>query len=166
LKHNRDQLRWVVGLFTGHCHLNGHLFKLRLMDSPICERCLEEDESATHILCDCEAIAHLRFRHPGQFFMEPGDYYGTPISQAVQFVRSAGFIKGKQNRSVMIALQGPVAARPSFSHTYIHTYIHIPVQAIDAPTFSDNRLTDDGEVVSPTRRPPFTSRKIPGTHFC
>jgi hypothetical protein len=32
--------------------------------------------------------------------------------------------------------------------------------------FLDNRLTDGGEVVSPTRRPPFTPRKIPGTHFC
>jgi hypothetical protein len=30
LKLNRDQLRWVVGLLTGHCHLKGHLFKLGL----------------------------------------------------------------------------------------------------------------------------------------
>jgi hypothetical protein len=28
-----------------------------LDDNPTCERCLEEDDSATHILCDCEAIA-------------------------------------------------------------------------------------------------------------
>jgi hypothetical protein len=28
LKLNRDQLRWVVGLLTGHCHQKGHLFKL------------------------------------------------------------------------------------------------------------------------------------------
>jgi hypothetical protein len=34
------------------------------------------------------------------------------------------------------------------------------------PHFLDNRLTDSGKVVSLTRRPPFTSRKIPGTHFC
>jgi hypothetical protein len=34
------------------------------------------------------------------------------------------------------------------------------------PHFPDNRLTDGGEVVSPTRRPPFTPRKIPDTHFC
>jgi hypothetical protein len=65
---NRDQLRWVVGLFTGHCRLNGHLFKLGLADDPTCERCLEDDESAAHILCDCEAIAYLRFRHLDQFF--------------------------------------------------------------------------------------------------
>jgi hypothetical protein len=30
----------------------------------------------------------------------------------------------------------------------------------------DNRLTDGGKVVSLTRQPPFTPRKIPGTHIC
>jgi hypothetical protein len=50
----------MVGLFTGHCHLMGHLFELGLTDDPTCERCLEEDESATHVPCDCEAIiAHI-----------------------------------------------------------------------------------------------------------
>jgi hypothetical protein len=34
------------------------------------------------------------------------------------------------------------------------------------PQFSRNRLTDGGEIVSPTRRPSFTPMKIPGTHFC
>jgi hypothetical protein len=34
------------------------------------------------------------------------------------------------------------------------------------PHFLNNRLADGGEVVSFTRRPPFTPRKIPGTHFC
>jgi hypothetical protein len=78
---NRDQLRWIVGLFTGHCRLKGHLFKLGLTDDPICERCLEEDESSTHSLCDSEAIAHLRFRHLGLFFVEPSDFYDAPISK-------------------------------------------------------------------------------------
>jgi hypothetical protein len=36
LKLNRDQLKWVVGLLTGHCHLKGHLFKSGLTDDPIC----------------------------------------------------------------------------------------------------------------------------------
>jgi hypothetical protein len=34
------------------------------------------------------------------------------------------------------------------------------------PHFTDNRLTDGGKAVSLTRRPPFTPRKIPDTHFC
>jgi hypothetical protein len=33
----------------------GH--ELGLTDDPTYERCLEEDESATHVLCDCEAVA-------------------------------------------------------------------------------------------------------------
>jgi hypothetical protein len=44
LKLNRNQLRWVVGLFIEHCHLKEHLFKFGLTDDPICERCLEKDE--------------------------------------------------------------------------------------------------------------------------
>jgi hypothetical protein len=34
------------------------------------------------------------------------------------------------------------------------------------PYFLDNRLTDGGEVVSLTRRPPFTPRNTSSTHFC
>jgi hypothetical protein len=65
-----------------------------IQDDPTYEWCLEEDESATHILCDCEAIAYLRFRHLGQFFMEPSDYYDAPINRALHFIRSVGLIKG------------------------------------------------------------------------
>jgi hypothetical protein len=34
------------------------------------------------------------------------------------------------------------------------------------PRLLDNRLTDGGEVASLTRQPPYTSKKISGTHFC
>jgi hypothetical protein len=40
------------------------------------------------------------------------------------------------------------------------------LREVEAPTFSDIQLTDGGKVVSPTRRPLFTPRKILGTHFC
>jgi hypothetical protein len=78
LKLDRNQLRWVVGLLTGHCHLKGHLFKLGLSNCPTCERCQEEDETATHVLCECEALAHRRLRHLGQYFMDPSDYFDAP----------------------------------------------------------------------------------------
>jgi hypothetical protein len=111
LKLNRDQLRWMVGLFKGHSHLKGHLFKLGLTDDPTCERCLEEVESATLILYDCEAIAYLRFRHLGQFFMELSDYYDSLINRVLHFIRSVGLLKsetkGKHNRSLTVVVQGP-----------------------------------------------------------
>jgi hypothetical protein len=86
--------RRVVGLFTGHFRLKGHIFKLGLTDDPICERWLEEDESATHILYNCEAIAYLRFRHLGQFFMEPSNYCDAPLNKVLHFIRGVGLIKG------------------------------------------------------------------------
>jgi hypothetical protein len=39
------------------------------------------------------------------------------------------------------------------------------LREVEAPTFSDIRLTDGGKVVSPTSPSLFTPRKIPGTHF-
>jgi hypothetical protein len=94
LRLNRDQLRWMVGLLTGHCHLKGHLFKLGLTADPFCKRCLEDDESSIHILCDCEAVAYTRFHHLGQYFMEPSDYYDAPIDKVLHFIRSVILIKG------------------------------------------------------------------------
>jgi hypothetical protein len=68
----------VVGLLTGHCHLKWHLFKLGLSDCPTCERCQEKDETAMHVLCECEALAHRRLLHLGQYFMDPSDYFDAP----------------------------------------------------------------------------------------
>jgi hypothetical protein len=90
LKLKRDQLRWMVGLNTGHCHQKGHVLKLGLMNDPTCERCLEADESATRVLYDCEAIAHLRFHHLVHFYTESGDLYDVSISKVLLFIRSVG----------------------------------------------------------------------------
>jgi hypothetical protein len=40
------------------------------------------------------------------------------------------------------------------------------LREVEAPTFSDIRLTDGGRVVSPMHQLLFAPRKIPGTHFC
>jgi hypothetical protein len=102
LKLNRDKIRWVVGLFTGHCHLKEYILKLGLTDDPICERCIEEGESATHILSDCEATAYLRFLHLGQLFLEPSDYSDRPINKVIHFIRGAGLVKGLLKRGSTI----------------------------------------------------------------
>jgi hypothetical protein len=52
-----------------------------------------KNESATHILRDCEAIAHLRFCHLGQFFMEPSDFYDAPIFKVLHFIQSVRLIR-------------------------------------------------------------------------
>jgi hypothetical protein len=72
LQLNRNQLWWVVGLLTRHWHLKGHLFKMGLTEFYL-QMELRKDESATHthILCECDAAAYLRFHHLGHYFMGP-----------------------------------------------------------------------------------------------
>jgi hypothetical protein len=63
------------------------------VDNPTWERCLDEDESAIRILCDCKAIAYLKFHYLGQFLMEPSDYYDVPINKVLHFIQSVGLTK-------------------------------------------------------------------------
>jgi hypothetical protein len=69
-------------------------------------------------------------------------------------------------------------SRPKCSiYEYICIYINVTFSLyrpwrplglwdVEAHTFSGIRLTDGGKAVSPTRRPLFAPRKIPGTHLC
>jgi hypothetical protein len=77
---SRNQLRIMTGLLTGHCRLKRHLFKLEMINSAKCDRCKQASETAQHILCDCEALATIRFRHLGRHFMKPGNFVKTSLS--------------------------------------------------------------------------------------
>jgi hypothetical protein len=89
---------------------------------------LEDDESSIHILCDCEAVAYTRFGHLVQYFMDPSDYYGALIDKVLLFIRSVRLIKGKHNRSLKVAVLGPVFGPP----LYIHTYVRLAHQEMNA----------------------------------
>jgi hypothetical protein len=87
---------------------------------------------------------------------------------------SVGMINQKSLRSGRVIRLTLRYAFPSFS-VKIQKRKAIPVTGYGGPLVCDtsrlphsvdNRLTDGGNVVSLTRRPPFTPRKIPGTHFC
>jgi len=46
---------------------------------------------ASHVLCDCEALATLRFRHLGHF-MKPGDFENISLSRKLHFVQGTGLL--------------------------------------------------------------------------
>lgn len=60
LKLQRQDLRLLVGLITGHCNLNSHLYKLGATDSPMCRGCMQENETVEHVLWHCEATEETR----------------------------------------------------------------------------------------------------------
>jgi hypothetical protein len=62
------------------------------------------------VLCDCEALATLRFRHLCHHFMKPGDYEDISVSKILQFVQGAGLlndrVKGLHKRSITVEVHG------------------------------------------------------------
>jgi len=88
LSFSRNQPKVLMGLLTRHCHSNGHIFELKLVDKPGCGRWKQASETASHVLRDCEALAVLRFRHLGQHFLKSGDFDDISVSRAMHFVQS------------------------------------------------------------------------------
>ena len=58
----------MTGLLTGHCYLKGHLFQLELVISSEYNRCKKASKTASHILCDCEALATFKIQTLGSSF--------------------------------------------------------------------------------------------------
>lgn len=67
---NRKTLRWLTALLTGHGNFGCHLKKLGLVEDDTCRLCLEEQETAAHILCQCPALARKRFELIGHHWIE------------------------------------------------------------------------------------------------
>jgi hypothetical protein len=59
LSFNTTQSRVVIGLLTGQNTLRQHLHVMGLSDNPICRKCGTEEETSTHVLRACEALASL-----------------------------------------------------------------------------------------------------------
>jgi len=68
LSNNRQDYRTAVHLITGHCGLNKHLHNIRKSNTSACHMCGDEEETVSHFLGQCPAIAQIR----GQYFQ---DYY-------------------------------------------------------------------------------------------
>jgi hypothetical protein len=71
LSFNRIQSRIVTGLLIGCNTLRRHLYKMGLIDSPLCRRCNAEEETSVHVLCECEALARLTYIDLGSFYLDP-----------------------------------------------------------------------------------------------
>jgi hypothetical protein len=87
----------ATGFLTGHVHLEGHHFNVGVSDSRICGRCHMEAETASRMLCECVALAGLRFCPLGKHYTEPSDYDEIPICKALYFVRGTRLLRNKDD---------------------------------------------------------------------
>ena len=57
---SRTEVKTLTEVFIGHGNLAYHRHKIGLAESPLCRLCGQENETSTHILCDCPAIRGKR----------------------------------------------------------------------------------------------------------
>ena len=94
----------MIGLLAGHSHIKGHLFKLGLVNSPVFDGCKQAYVMASHVLCHCEALVTLRFRHLGHHFMKPDDFEDISVSKTLHCVQDVGLLNGCANGLHIISI--------------------------------------------------------------
>jgi hypothetical protein len=92
LSFNRTQSRVVIGLLTGHNALRRYLHIMGLCNIPICRKCGTGEESSVHILCECEALASLRHKYQGSFFLNPEDIRVLGVGAIWNFAKGTGLL--------------------------------------------------------------------------
>ncbi|PSN51425.1 hypothetical protein C0J52_05438, partial [Blattella germanica] len=85
---NRNKLAWTTGFITGHCALKSNLYRMGLINNPICTICLEGDETVSHLLCDCPALARQRASIFGNHFPKIEELSKASVSSLVKFIMS------------------------------------------------------------------------------
>ncbi|XP_043480435.1 uncharacterized protein LOC122510089 [Leptopilina heterotoma] len=90
LKLDKIRVRTVVRLLTGHGLLNYHQHKIGRQVSPMCRLCGESNETSTHILSECPALARIRLCSWGQAIIDPKQVSNLSIVEILDFWRRTG----------------------------------------------------------------------------
>ncbi|KAI5641515.1 hypothetical protein NE865_06272 [Phthorimaea operculella] len=57
LRLKKPQLCMITSIITSHGHFNKHLSVIGVTDSPLCSACMEEGETAAHLVLHCKEVA-------------------------------------------------------------------------------------------------------------
>jgi len=87
---NMTQSGVVIGL-TKHNTLRRHLLLLGLTIILLCRRCGVEEETSTHIPCECETLASLRPTYLGSLFLDPEAIKSLSLGVTWNFSQGTGF---------------------------------------------------------------------------
>ena len=89
---NRRELGLFVQMLTGHCRLNRHESLINPSVDPTCRLCLEEEETAWHVIGECPALWIKRRDSFDTLFLDnPPKHW--KVKQLQKFLRSADLEK-------------------------------------------------------------------------
>lgn len=88
LERTKSDIRLLTGFLSGHFKLNYHLCKMNLTTSALCRLCLEDDETTTHVLCECVALCRTRRQIFYREILGPEDIRNSSPSSVLMFIRN------------------------------------------------------------------------------
>jgi hypothetical protein len=112
----------LKGLLTRHCHLEGHLFKLAIINNLICGRCHDETEITSHILRECDALAELEFRCLGEHFMNPSTYIQSFIPWHRWYIHNQYYFISVSTHNINVSNIYVYYSTSSTSFEYIYSF--------------------------------------------
>ena len=80
---SRTEVKTLTEEFIGHGNLAYHRHKIGLAESPLCRLCGEDNETSTHILCDCTAISDKRQTLTRYFSMDAAVIQTKSVAQVL-----------------------------------------------------------------------------------
>ena len=96
---HKGNMRLLSYVITGHSPLNYHFFKLGLSDSPMCDKCGREEETAYHFIANCDAYCQLRNEVFGAYTLGLEDLRDLEILDLMIYAaRSNRFDSGSKMR--------------------------------------------------------------------
>ena len=84
-KMDRRKSMYATQILTGHACLQYHLNKMKIVDSPTCLRCGENDETVEHFVAKCPAYAKVRKSIFNEFFLEK-ELHEYKVEKVLKFV--------------------------------------------------------------------------------
>lgn len=90
IKLNKNRLRILTGLLTGHCKLREHLRKLGLEAEGTCRFCHDAEETPMHLLRDCGALLCKRRDYLGAYSLNNDQLQSVEPVKILEFAISAG----------------------------------------------------------------------------
>ena len=87
---SRPRARILSQIMTGHNNLKRHRFLMKMEESPICDKCGLEEETAEHFMTICPAYAEERLLTLGSRLLERRELASLKCSEILKFVSKSG----------------------------------------------------------------------------
>ena len=95
---NRKDYRTSIHLITGHCALNKHLYKIHKTSNSECPLCGHNEETVSHFLGQCPALAQLRGHFFNDYYLSINDIFNNyHISTIIKYTNNSKRLLGPED---------------------------------------------------------------------